>query len=65
MHASVSSSTLPDGSHYVVETIGVWIVDVVVDTGSILETSWLPELGLICSSVVVVEEELRDEGDTE
>ena len=48
-----------------VESVGVRVVNVVIDTSLVVEASGLPELLHVAVSVVVVQEELRDVADKE
>ena len=48
-----------------IESVGVWVVDVVVDTGLVVEARWLPELLHVVVRVVVVKHELGQVADQE
>ena len=50
----------PVGGHHAVKTIGVRIVNIVVDTALVLVPSWLPELGDVVVSVISIKEYLGE-----
>ena len=53
------------GNELFIEGICVWVVDVVVDTGLVIEAGWLPELLHVSVAVIVVQEVLRGQSDQE
>lgn len=59
MESSETSLGLPVVDVSQEESIGVWVVHVVVDTSCLLESSWLPKLGLPVGVVVEIENVLR------
>ena len=45
------------GDESLIESVCVWVVNVVVDTGVVVEAGWLPELLHVGVRVVVVQQE--------
>ena len=65
MSSGHTTLTHISGYEFFIESICVWVVDVVVDTSLVVVACWLPELLNIGTSVVVIEEELRGVTDEE